>query len=211
MKAFKAFCRQLLKTIASIVALALAIALSIALMPHLSKWIDAVLPDKEGTAITESMVISRYMKESERLETSRIVDEGAFESSLEARVLGTVQRVTVSYEYRASLGIDLAKVGIKASGKSITLSLPDVEVLADSITPLGIERHDFLYPLSDERLQTLLEDEKLKCRAHYLEENNIESEQVWANTTQALENLVENWIAISEKDLEVHFEKASDS
>ena len=36
---------------------------------------------------------------------------------------------------------------------------------------MNVERNDFWFPLSEERRLKLLEDERLKCRAHYLEEN----------------------------------------
>ena len=111
------------------------------------------------------------MEASSRLETAKIEDEGVISSSVDALFIGQVQNVVIQYRYEASMGIDLKKVKMQILGNVLTLELPPVEVLADSLTPINVERNDFWFPLSEERRLKLLEDERLKCRAHYLEEN----------------------------------------
>ena len=59
--------------------------------------------------------------------------------------------MVIQYRYEASMGIDLKKVKMQILGNVLTLELPPVEVLADSLTPLNVERNDFWFPLSEER------------------------------------------------------------
>ena len=153
------------------VGTALSLVLVIIMLPYATKWIGKLLPDGSRNAITVSAVLSRQMEASSRLETAKIEDEGVISSSVDALFIGQVQNVMIQYRYEASMGIDLKKVKMQILGNVLTLELPPVEVLADSLTPLNVERNDFWFPLSEERRLKLLEDERLKCRAHYLEEN----------------------------------------
>lgn len=153
------------------VGTALSLVLVIIMLPYATKWIGKLLPDGSRNAITVSAVLSRQMEASSRLETAKIEDEGVISSSVDALFIGQVQNVVIQYRYEASMGIDLKKVKMQILGNVLTLELPPVEVLADSLTPLNVERNDFWFPLSEERRMKLLEDERLKCRAHYLEEN----------------------------------------
>ena len=153
------------------VGTALSLVLVIIMLPYATKWIGKLLPDGSRNAITVSAVLSRQMEASSRLETAKIEDEGVISSSVDALFIGQVQNVVIQYRYEASMGIDLKKVKMQILGNVLTLELPPVEVLADSLTPLNVERNDFWFPLSEERRLKLLEDERLECRAHYLEEN----------------------------------------
>lgn len=153
------------------VGTALSLVLVIIMLPYATKWIGKLLPDGSRNAITVSAVLSRQMEASSRLETAKIEDEGVISSSVDALFIGQVQNVVIQYRYEASMGIDLKKVKMQILGNVLTLELPPVEVLADSLTPLNVERNDFWFPLSEERRLKLLEDERLKCRAYYLEEN----------------------------------------
>ena len=153
------------------VGTALSLVLVIIMLPYATKWIGKLLPDGSRNAITVSAVLSSQMEASSRLETAKIEDEGVISSSVDALFIGQVQNVVIQYRYEASMGIDLKKVKMQILGNVLTLELPPVEVLADSLTPLNVERNDFWFPLSEERRLKLLEDERLKCRAYYLEEN----------------------------------------
>ena len=163
--------KRFLKWLGKVIGTALSLVLVIIMLPYATKWIGKLLPDGSRNAITVSAVLSRQMEASSRLETAKIEDEGVISSSVDALFIGQVQNVVIQYRYEASMGIDLKKVKMQILGNVLTLELPPVEVLADSLTPLNVERNDFWFPLSEERRLKLLEDERLKCRAHYLEEN----------------------------------------
>ena len=163
--------KRFLKWLGKVVGTALSLVLVIIMLPYATKWIGKLLPDGSRNAITVSAVLSRQMEASSRLETAKIEDEGVISSSVDALFIGQVQNVVIQYRYEASMGIDLKKVKMQILGNVLTLELPPVEVLADSLTPINVERNDFWFPLSEERRLKLLEDERLKCRAHYLEEN----------------------------------------
>ena len=173
------------KWFAKMVGSALTMVLVIVMLPHISKLVSRLLPDGSQNAVTVSAVLSRNMASSSRLETARIDDEGVISSSVDALLIGEVQNVVIQYRYEASLGIDLTKVRMHLAGHTLTVELPPLEVLQDSLTPVNVERNDFWFPLSESRRQKLIEEEREKCRAYYLEENN-DSQTAFEHTVSAL-------------------------
>lgn len=186
---------------------AMVLILTIILLPYVSKLASAVLPDLSGAAMNTSILLSHKMENSARLETTVIEDEGILQSSTDAMFLGTVQSVTVQYQYKASVGIDLSKVQMKVRGKTITLLLPPLEILSDSLTPMHLEKNDFFYPLTEERRQKLLDDELLACRERCLAEY-LASPEAWTNTVAAMENTVGSWMASVSSGVTVRIEQA---
>ena len=187
--------KALLKWLGRTVGSALTLVLVIVLLPHASRLMYTILPDLSGAAVTASATLARNLQQSARLETAIAEEEGVLESGTEALFLGQVQKVIVRYTYRASLGIDLSKVQVKLTGNTVTLLLPDMEVLSDSLTPEEISKDDFWYPLTEERLQTLLNQEQERCRSYYLEEHS-QSDQAWADAIAVLESTVSQWITL---------------
>ena len=196
--------KALLKWLGRTVGSALTLVLVIVLLPHASRLMNSILPDLSGAAVTVSATLARNLQQSARLETAIAEEEGVLESGTEALFLGPVQKVTVRYTYRASLGIDLSKVQVKIAGNTITLLLPEMEVLSDSLTPEEISKDDFWYPLTEERLQTLLKQEQERCRAYYLEEH-AHTEKAWADTVAALEGTVSQWIALGNDRITIEY------
>ena len=187
--------KALLRWLGRTLGAALTLVLVIVLLPHASRFASSVLPDLSDTAVTASATLARNLQQSARLETTLAEEEGVLESSTNALFLGQVQQITVHYTYRASLGIDLSKVQVKVAGNTITLLLPEMEVLSDSLTPEEISKDDFWYPLTEERLQTLLNQEQERCRSYYLEEHS-QSDQAWADAIAVLESTVSQWITL---------------
>lgn len=198
--------KTFLKWLGRTVGAALALIMVIVLLPYASRLINAVLPDLSGAATTMSVTLARQMENTARLETSVVEDEGVMVSSTDALFLGEVQKVTVRYTYRASIGIDLSKVQLHVRGNTITMQLPALEVLSDSLTPEEIIRDDFWYPVTDERMQTLLAAEKERCRSHYLEQNE-QNDQAWENTITALEDTVAQWITLGRNGVTIQYSR----
>ena len=186
--------KKLLRYLARVVATALTIVLIAVLLPYASRWASSILPDLGGAALNTSILLSHQMQESARLETATVEDEGVLNASTSAMFLGTVQNVTIQYVYRASLGIDLRKVEIKVEGSTVTLLLPEIEILSDSLTPVQTVKDDFWYPLTEERRQKLLQDELDKCRERCLTEYAT-SDEAWQNTVSALSDTVSAWVS----------------
>lgn len=186
--------KRLLRYLARVAATALTIVLIVVLLPYASRWASSILPDLGGAALNTSILLSHQMQESARLETATVEDEGVLNASTSAMFLGTVQNVTIQYVYRASLGIDLRKVEIKVEGSTVTLLLPEIEILSDSLTPVQTVKDDFWYPLTEERRQKLLQDELDKCRERCLTEYAA-SDEAWQNTVSALSDTVSAWVS----------------
>ena len=186
--------KKLLRYLARVAATALTIVLTVVLLPYASRWASSILPDLGGAALNTSILLSHQMQESARLETATVEDEGVLNASTNAMFLGTVQNVSIQYVYRASLGIDLRKVEIKVEGSTVTLLLPEIEILSDSLTPVQTVKDDFWYPLTEERRQKLLQDELDKCRERCLTEYAT-SDEAWQNTVSALSDTVSAWVS----------------
>lgn len=200
----KGFLRWLSRVIGTVVA----VVLIVVLLPYASQLASAVLPDLSGAALNTSILLSHKMESSARLETTVVEDEGILNSTTEAMFIGQVQSVTMQYLYRASIGIDLGKVQMKVQGSTITLILPEPEILTDSITPEQVQKDDFWYPLTEERRQQLLEAELIKCRERCLSEYAA-SEEAWRNTVSAMENTVSAWLGMGNAGVSVRYERAN--
>ena len=181
------------KWLAKVLASAAVILLVILLLPYATRLGERFLPDLSDRAVTASQVLSQRFEESARLETLHIEEEGVLNSSTSALFLGTVRQVAIQYRYEASMGIDLRTVGLLAESGRLTLLLPPMEVLTDSITVLSIDRDDFWYPLSDTPREALLAQERLACRARHLAERNA-SEDAWRQTCRMLDTTIAQWL-----------------
>jgi len=200
--------RAILRWAARVLGTAAATVLVIVALPHASRLMSAILPDLSGAAMNASITLSHRMEESARLETSVVRDEGILNSTTEALFIGQVQSVTIQYVYEASLGIDLKKVDMRLDGRTITFTLPEPEILQDSLTPTSMVRDDFWYPLTDERRMKLLEDEKAKCREKTLKEY-ASSDAAWQNTVSALSATVEGWLGTGYPGVIFRYEQAA--
>ena len=180
--------KAFLKWLGRVVGTALCLVLVIVMLPYASRWAAKLIPDLQ----------------SARLECIQADREGILESNVDALLIGTVQSVQIAYDYHASIGIDLSKVEIRTEGSRITLRLPEMEVISDSLTPTKIDRKDFWYPLTDERREKLLEDERTACRTAELEA--AQTEDGWAYVIAALESTVSGWMSEESPRLTLQYE-----
>ena len=199
----KGFLRWLKRVAATVISVILVVVL----LPYASRLASAVLPDLSGAALNTSILLSHEMKSSARLETNVVVDEGIMNSTTNALFLGEVQSVTMKYTYRASVGIDLSKVQMKVRGNTITLTLPPLEILADSLTPDQMEKNDFWYPLTEERRQKLMENELTLCRERCLNEYAASGE-AWQHTLTAMGNTVSSWLTSINSNVTIRYERS---
>ena len=196
--------KALLKWLGRVIGTALCLVLVIVMLPYASRWAAQIIPDLTGAAMTTSATLSRKLAQSARLECIQADREGVLESTVDALLIGTVQSVQIAYDYHASIGIDLSKVEVRVEGSRITLALPEMEVISDSLTPTQIDRKDFWYPLTDERREKLLQDEREVCRAAELEA--AKTDEGWAYVTAALENTISGWIGAESPRLTIQYE-----
>lgn len=199
--------KKFLHWLGKVIATAVSIVLIIVLLPYASQLASAVLPDLSGAALNTTIYLTHKMENSARLEVAVIEDENILNATTEAMFIGQVQSVTVKYAYRASIGIDLRKVKVNVSGSTITLTIPPVEVLSDSLTPLQVEKNDFWYPLTEQRRQKLLDDELVKCREKCLNEYAASAE-AWNSTTTALDSTISSWLGAGKAGVRVRYERA---
>lgn len=200
--------KAILRWLGRIAATAVTIVLVVVLLPYASNLASAFLPDLSGAVLNTSLLLSHKMESSARLETNVVEDEGILNSTTNAMFIGQVQSVTIQYTYRASIGLDLSKVQMSVRGNTITLTLPQLEILADSITPEQVEKDDFWYPLTESRRQQLLEDELALCRERCLSEYAA-SEDAWSNTLAAMESTVSGWLSAANSGVTVRYEQAA--
>ena len=181
-----------LRFLLRIVSTALIISLVLVFLPRLTRLVGRLWPDPARTERV-SALLSHELKDSARLETLTIEDQGVLTATVQAALIGEVQRVTMDYDYHASVGIDLTKVQLSAEDGVLTLVLPPFEILSDSLTPTNVDRQDFWYPLTEKRRAQLIEEEKSGRAAAILEEAET-SPEVWNRTVNTLSGLIRSWL-----------------
>lgn len=185
--------RAFFRWLAKVVGSALTIVLVIVLFPHISRLAAKLMPDESGAAIKASAILSSRLESSARLETLKVQEDGVLNYDIQAAFIGTVATLNVSYRYDASFGVDLSKVAMQVEGNEITFTLPQPEVLQDSLTPAEVYRDDFWYPgFSDEDYEKLLEDERIARRTVYLSGEN--EALLWDSTVEAFEKTISTWL-----------------
>ena len=181
-----------LRFLLRIVSTALIISLMLVFLPRLTRLAGRLWPDPARTERV-SALLSHELKESARLETLTVDDQGVLTATVQAALIGEVQRVTIDYDYHASVGIDLTKVRLSAEDGVLTLVLPPFEILSDSLTPTYVDRQDFWYPLTEKRRAQLIDEEKSSRAAAVLEEVET-SDAIWNRTVDTLSGLIRSWI-----------------
>lgn len=192
---------------AKILGSALCIVLVFVMLPYAGRLAAQWMPDLSGAALVQSATLAREIRSSARLETTTVDEEGVLTSTTTAFLIGVVQSVAISYDYHASVGIDLSKVQLDVNDNTITFYLPAPEVLSDSLTPDYTRStiNDTWYTLTDERRQELLEKERLTRRAAVTEEQ-ASANAAWENTVAVFENYIAQWIQLASNRFECRFE-----
>ena len=181
-----------LRFLLRIVSTALIISLVLVFLPRLTRLAGRLWPDPARTERV-SELLSHELKDSARLETLTVDDQGVLTATVQAALIGEVQRVTMDYDYHASVGVDLTKVRLSAEDGVLTLYLPPFEILSDSLTPTHVDRQDFWYPLTEKRRAQLIEEEKAS-RADAILAEVGSSDDVWNRTVGTLSGLIRSWM-----------------
>ena len=192
---------SLLRWLGRVTATVAAIYLAILLFPWAARGLFGIWPDA-GRARLVSETLSRELASSSRLETLTIDEQGVIGSTLSV-FFGDVQRVTIYYDYHASLGIDLSEVTVTAEGNEVVLYLPPMLLLSDSLTPTETVKWDVLAGLSEKRRQKLMDDERQSRREAALE--TAASEEGWTRTCEVLRNLCTEWVSGLDADVSFRF------
>lgn len=202
----KAFFRWLGKIIGS----TFTILLVIILFPYMSRITEKLLPDEGASAIKTSMILASKMENSARLETLKVTEDGVLHYDIRAAFIGSVGSVDAAYRYEASFGIDLSKVVMQISGKKIIFTLPQPEIVQDTLTPSEVYHDDYWYrgfTLDD--YEQLLENERLERRNEYL--TGEKKELLWDATLTAFENTLAQWLNNVQSNLTFEYVEASEA
>lgn len=185
--------KALLRWLAKILGSALTVILIVILFPYVSRWAERLLPDESGAAIKASVILASELENSARLETLKVKEDGVLNYDIRAAFIGTVAEVNVKYQYEASFGIDLTKVSMQVSGNEIIFTLPQPELIQDTLTPNEVYQEDFWYKgFTLQDYEKLLEDERCIRREVYL--SGEQSSSLWEATIAAFDKTVIAWL-----------------
>jgi len=194
----------------SFISKALVIILVITLLPFARTWIRQLLPDATGEIRVQSMILEQKLESSKRLEVTTIDEEGVLEAKTNVIILGTVGTTTIRYRYTASVGIDLSKVVMTPDSDRIIFELPDPEILNDGIEALEINKNNFFSKAVEKSVETLLNEQKLKCREQYISEKE-HSDRAWEDIRKSFETTICQWLEqYGERHYEFEFVKLND-
>ena len=181
------------KWLLSLLSKALIIILVILLLPLARTLIRRIMPDAAGEIRVQSMILEQKLESSKRLEVTTIDEEGILEAKTNVVILGTVGSTTIRYRYTASIGIDLSKVVMTTDSDRIIFELPDPEILNDGIEALEINKNNFFSKAIEKSAETLLNEQKLKCREQYITEKQ-HSERAWEDIRKSFEDTICQWL-----------------
>lgn len=176
----------------------------IILFPHVSKWATRYFPDEGGAAIKATAILATKLENSARLETLRVEEDGVLTYDIRAAFIGTVSSVHATYKYEASFGIDLTKVTMQVTGNEIHFTLPQPELLRDSLTPAEVYHDDFWYKgFTFEDYEKLFESERAARRYAYLSGDG--KAELWEATVSAFESTIKPWLANLHGTVKLHY------
>ena len=181
------------KWFASIAAKALIVILVILLLPYAGQLFQLILPGITGEINAQSRILEQKLESSQRLEVTKVEEDGILEAKTDVIILGTVGTTTIRYKYTASLGIDLNEVVLTPDSDRIIFYLPDPVILNDGIEATEVRKQDFFSHAIDKSTETLLDEQKQKCRELYLTDP-ANREKVWADTQKAFEETLCKWL-----------------
>ena len=199
------------KWLLSLITKALIVILVIVLLPFVRTIIRRIMPDAAGEIRVQSMVLEQKLESSKRLEVTTVDEEGILEAKTNVIILGTVGSTTIRYRYTASVGIDLSKVVMTTDSDRIIFELPDPEVLNDGIEALEINKNNFFSKAIEKSVETLLNEQKLKCREQYINEKQ-HSERAWEDIRKSFEETICQWLEnYGERHYEFEFVKQNET
>lgn len=161
-----------------------------------------LLPDVTGEIKTQSKIIEQKLESSQRLEVTTVDEEGLLQADTNVIIFGTVGSTTIRYRYTASIGIDLQNVVMTVDSDRIVFMLPETEILNDGIEALEINRNNFFSKRIDKSVETLLSEQREKCREQYLNDKQY-SQKTKEDTVKAFSQTVCQWL---ESSGERHYE-----
>ena len=199
------------KWLLSLLSKALIIILVILLLPLARTLIRHIMPDAAGEIRVQSMILEQKLESSKRLEVTTIDEEGILEAKTNVVILGTVGSTTIRYRYTASIGIDLSKVVMTTDSDRIIFELPDPEILNDGIEALEINKNNFFSKAIEKSAETLLNEQKLKCREQYITEKQ-HSERAWEDIRKSFEDTICQWLEnFGERHYEFEFVRQNET
>ena len=181
------------KWILSVVAKALVIILVILLLPFARSLFRMIMPDVTGEIEVQRRVLEQKLESSKRLEVTTVDEEGILDAKTNVIIFGTVGSTVIRYRYTASVGFDLSKVTITGDSNRMIFSLPEAEILNDGIEALEINRHNFFSKAIEKSVETLLYEQRLKCREEYLS-GEQHSGRSWQDLVAAFEETICQWL-----------------
>lgn len=177
----------------SLISRTAVILLVIVLLPFAKDLRRILVPDVQGEIRTQSKIIEQKLESSQRLEVTTIDEEGVLRSETSVIIFGTVGTTTIRYRYTASVGIDLSRVIMTADSDRIIFLLPCAEILNDGIEALEVSKNDLFSRAIDKSVETLLSEQRIKCREQYLTEAQ-HSVKIRKDAEKAFSETVCRWL-----------------
>ncbi len=195
------------RKIGLVVMLALAIVLASYFSPYITGWLNQVIfrIDYRKTA-TE---LTHEMEKVGELIAIRNTDTGVLDGDIKAKFIGSVSHITVPYTYEIGLGVKLENVTLTPEDTRLIVAVPDAEMLYDRFEVTGKpENRDFWGLSTQERYQSMLNEQQAACRKVYLDDPT-QMEQAWEASCEQLKVLFMQWTGESLRLEFVHANAAS--
>ena len=199
------------KWMLSVVGKTMIVVLTIVLLPFAGQLFRLILPDVAGEIKTQSRILEQKLDSSQRLEVTKVEEDGVLEAKTNVIIFGTVGKTTIRYRYTASIGIDLKQVTLTPDSDRIIFFLPEPVILNDGIEATEVEKKNFWSHAIDKSTETLLDEQKKKSREKYLNEEGY-TERLWEDTQKAFEETLCKWLdPYGERHYQFEFHKLNET
>lgn len=184
------------KKIGKVLTLSAVIMVCAACWPYVQGYLSSLLAKLPFSQSIQ--VISHEMRQVGKLTALEYTDQGVLTNTTDALLIGTVQTVSVPYQYDIALGIDLEQAQVEERDGRLTIYLPQAQMLLDSLTVTGESKvSDFWGLLTQERYQAMLNAHQEELRSTYLNNPEVLT-MAWTSACETLKGLLSNWLHVAQ-------------
>ncbi len=185
--------RRVLRSIMTMVMIAVLVAVGILFGPRLfSLFFGGASPTWVSERFSEELTAKRELVVLEKTIT------GQETVSTDAWLIGTVQEVSIPYQFSANFSIDLRQATVQYDETSneiqVMLPPPTVTYYKLTVDEDSVKKYDFLYPLSAERYAEIKQEIEQKLYDEITNDAELK-ESAWASAVSETEALYSTVLA----------------
>lgn len=194
--------KKVKKLLLRLLCIAVIVFLAVTFWPSIHSWFSGLLPVNRFHQA--SIRLTHTMESKGDLLVATYTDTGIAYAKKDAFLLGTVAEVNIPYQYEIHFGFPLSEVKLTATENGISVQIPPIRMLSDTLTVTGdVTKNDFWRLMDENSYQQIINNQAEACRNHYLNSSEYRLETQSA-ACKALSESLREWSG--DHDLPLTFE-----